>query len=278
MARVGSPVSRAVIYVVLVLVAIYTVVPTAIVVVTSFRSEPDLAQGPFTWPREFRIIENFVEAFQRARFGRYFGNTLVITAPTVLMVIVFGTLAGYGFAKIPFPGRAPLFYLVMLTMMVPFQAVMIPQYFLMSGLGLLNSRAAVVLAIGSGGAAFGTFMMRAFFMTLSDELVESAKLDGCGEFATFYHIMLPLTFPAWVTLIIFQTMWSWNNLLAPLIYIYDERLKPITQGLMFFQDRYTTDYTLLSAAILMSLVPLIVLYFTLQRNFTTGITMGALKG
>ena len=146
MAHTSRLSTRIVLHAILIVVAVYTLIPVGIALLTSFRSEPDLSQGPFTWPREFRVVDNFVEAWERARFGRYFKNTLLITVPTVVMVIVFGTLAGYGFAKIPFPGRNGLFYSVILTMMVPFQAVMIPQYFLMSGMGLLNSRLAVVFS------------------------------------------------------------------------------------------------------------------------------------
>lgn len=278
MAGTSRSLSKIILYVVLVVMAIYTLIPISVAILTSFRTATDLVNGPFTWPREFRIVGNFVEAWQTARFARYFWNSVVITAPTVAAVLFFGTLAGYSLAKIPFRGRNAIFYAIILTMMIPFQAVMIPQYLLMVRFGVLNTRLAVILAIGTGGAAFGTFMMRSFFMTLSDELVESAKLDGCGEMTTFLHIMLPLAMPAWVSLIIFQTMWSWNNLLIPLLYVYKEGLKPIPLGLIFFSDRFTTDYTLLSAAIFMSIIPLLILYFTLQRNFTTGITMGALKG
>ena len=270
--------SKIFVYVVLLVAAIYTLVPLVTIVVTAVRSEADLNQGPFTLPRSFNGVENFTRAWNVGRIGLYAGNSVLITVPAVLIVLAFATLAGYAFAKIRFPGRMGLFYLLIMGMMVPFQAVMIPTYFLMSSLGLLNTRVGVSLIIAVLGLPFGTFMMRAFFRGVSDELIEAAKLDGCGEGRLFFSLMLPLTYPAWGSLVIFQAMWTWNNFLVPLLFVYDEGKRPIPLGLMFFQGRYTSEYTAISAAILIALVPLVALYIVFQRNFTTGLTAGALKG
>jgi ABC-type glycerol-3-phosphate transport system permease component len=273
-----SAVLRALLYLVLILVTIYTLIPLVTMVMTSVRSSADLYQGPFSIPREFQLLENFRKAWVVGKFGIYVKNSFIITIPTVALVLCLTTLSGYAFAKIRFPLRDFFFYLILLGMMVPFQATMIPLYFLLNSFHILNTHLAVILPLGIGGLPFGTFMMRSFFKGLSDELIESSKLDGCGELQTFTHIMLPLTYPAWVSLIIFQSMWTWNNFLVPLLFIYDDKLRPIPLGLMFFQDRYTTDYTLVAAAVIISMIPLVVLFLFLQRKFTSSITLGAVKG
>jgi raffinose/stachyose/melibiose transport system permease protein len=270
--------SRAVVYVILVVALIYTVLPLLTIVVTSLRSEADMNQGPFTIPRDFNIIGNFQRAWTVGRIGLYAANSIAISVPTVLLVVAFSTLAGYSFARLRFPGRTGLFFLLLMGLMVPFQSVMIPLYYLLNSLKLLDKRIAVVLVIAVAGLPFGTFMLRSFFMGISDELSEAAKLDGCGDWRIFFHVMLPLTYPAWGSLIIFQAMWTWNEFLVPLLFIYSEEKRPIPLGLMYFQGRYQVEYTVIAAAILIAILPLAVLYILLQRRFTTGLVAGALKG
>jgi raffinose/stachyose/melibiose transport system permease protein len=162
--------------------------------------------------------------------------------------------------------------------MIPFQSIMIPLFFLFNSLGLIDTHGAVILAVGIGGIPFGTFMMRSFFIGLPNQLLEAARLDGCSDLSAFLRVMLPLTYPAWVSLIIFQTMWSWNNFLVPLVFIFTDKLRPLPLGLMFYSSRYNTEYTLVAAGVLITILPLIILYIVLQRKFISSITMGALTG
>ncbi len=278
MAVVGYRSSRIMLYVTLTVVAAYTLIPLVTLVMTAIRASGNLALGPFTLPQRLAPIGNVRAAWIGGRFNEYTLNSVLITVPSVAIVLFLATLAGYAFGKMRFPFRDVLFYLVLVGMMVPFQAVMIPQYFLMNRLRLLNNHWAAILSISALGVPFGIFMMRSFFMGLPNELIESAKLDGATDIQTFRLVMLPLTYPAWASLLVFQTMWSWNNFLVPLLFIYDDSLRPIPLGLMQFQGRYTMDYTLVAAAVLIALLPLVVLYAILQRTFVGGITMGALKG
>jgi len=162
--------------------------------------------------------------------------------------------------------------------MVPFQAIMIPIYFELNKLGLLNTRESEIIILVSQGLPFGAYLMRSFVHGIPIEISESAKLDGCGEFKIFFLLSLPLTMPAWISLVVFEAMWSWNNFIIPLLLIYKENLKPVPLGLLYFQGRYTSEYTIIAMAMLITMLPLIILYIFLQRNFTVGLTAGAIKG
>jgi len=278
MKRSKSRLAKALRYALLLVAAVYTLVPIIALAITAIRSEADLNQGPFTIPTQLQALANFERAWSVGRIGVYAGNSLMITATVVALVVCCTTVAGYAFAKLSFPGRDGLFYLLLLGMMVPFQAMMIPIYFLFNSLHLLNTRLSVILVLAVDGLPFGTFLMRSFIRGIPDELSESAKLDGCGELRIFRSIILPLTSPAWMSLIIFQSMWAWNNFIVPLMLVYDEKIKPIPLGLMYFQGRYTTEYTVIAAAVIISILPLVLVYIAFQRHFTMGITAGALKG
>jgi raffinose/stachyose/melibiose transport system permease protein len=269
---------RILIYVVLALVAIYTLIPTVTMILTAFRDEADLQQGPFSFPRKFALVANFARAWTQGHFSLYLKNSLIQTIPAVAVVIFFATLAGFSFAKMRFPLKNTMFFTMLGGMMIPFQSIMIPMYFLFNSLGLIDTHGAVILALGVGGIPFGTFMMRSFFMGLPNQLLEAARLDGCSDFTAFLRVMLPLTYPAWVSLIIFQSMWSWNAFLVPLVFIFTDSMRPLPLGLMFFSSRYNTEYTLVAAGVMITIAPLIVLYILLQRKFISSITLGALTG
>lgn len=273
-----SSATKVLLYSILIIVALYTLIPLVTMGMTASRTIQDVLRGPFTIPSEFRLFENLKKAWTVGRFSVYMKNSIIMTVPTVLIVVSLATFAGYAFAKISFRGRFALFYLILAGMMIPFQAVMIPLYFLLNDLHLLGTYWSVILTIGSLGLPFGIFMMRAFFMTLPIELVEAAKIDGCSEIKAFWYVMMPLAFPAWVSLIIFQSMWTWNNFLIPFLFIHKDSMRPLPLGLMFFQAEYTTNYSLISAGVLISILPLIILFIILQRQFIEGISMGAVKG
>ncbi|MGQ9622988.1 MAG: carbohydrate ABC transporter permease [Candidatus Caldatribacteriaceae bacterium] len=271
-------VSRIIVYLFLIGLAAYTLVPLVTIGLTASRSNPDVFRGPFTLPSEFVLFKNLREAWTIGRFGVYMKNSIIITVPTVLIVLFLATFAGYSFAKLRFRARDFLFYLILAGLMLPFQATMIPLYFLLNKFRLINTHWSVIITIASGSLPFGIFMMRSFFMSLPTELIEAARINGCSEIQTLWNVMLPLTFPAWISLIIFQSMWTWNNFIVPFLFINDTSLRPITLGLMFYQSEYQTNYSLIAAGVLISILPLIVIFTILQRRFTEGIIMGALKG
>ena len=263
---------------ILIVAAVYTLIPLLTIALTVLRSPTDLQNGPFTWPREFSPGTNLANAWVGGRFSSYLANSVIQTLPSVVIVIVTSTLAGFAFAKSRFQGRDLLFSILLLGMMIPFQSVMIPQFFLFNRFGMIDTHWAVIMSAGVGGIPFGTFMMRSFFRGLPDQLLEAARLDGCSELQAFIRVFMPIASPAWVALFIFQSMWSWNNFMGPLVYLFDDSLRPLPLGLMYFSSRYSSDYTLVAAGVLITIFPLLILYVVLQRKFVSSITMGALSG
>jgi len=265
------------VFFVLLIVAAYTVAPLIAMVFTVAKDQGDITD-PFSIPKTFGMWTNFADAWGSGHFSIYTKNSFLITIPTVLIVLALSTLAGYSFAKLRYRGRNLLYYLFILGMMVPFQSVMIPLYVLLANLNLLDTHYAVILTISSSALPFGIFMMRSFYLGLSDSLIEAGRIDGCSDLMAFWYIVVPLTKPAWTSLLIFQTMWTWNNFIVPLITIYDDSLRPLPLGLMAYQARFSTNYTLVAAGVIIMVIPLVLMFIFLQRRFISSITLGALKG
>jgi len=264
-------------YLVLSLVLILTVGPVILMWSSAFKTKLEINANPLALPKSLSTA-NLVTAWTTGRFRAYSLNSILITIPTVLGVVAFSSLAGYGFAKHKFFGKNVFFYMFLLGLMVPFQSIMIPLFFSLKDYGLLGTYFAMILPAVGLGMPFGIFLMQAFFRGLPPELSDSAKVDGCNEFQVFWHIILPLTTPAISSLAIFQFVWTWNAFLMPLIYLNREELRPMTLGLMFFQGRYTSDLGLISAGVTIATFPLVVVYVLLQRQFLRGLTSGAVKG
>ncbi|HZG86018.1 carbohydrate ABC transporter permease [Paenibacillus sp.] len=266
------------VHIFLIAAALYTLVPFATILITSFRTRADSLNGPFTWPKEWNIVSNYVQAWSMGNFGSYLFNSLYLVVVTVAGTLFVSTLAGYSFAKFRYPGRNVIFYLLLITMMIPFQTVMLPLYFLLKSLGLLNSLTGVAVVSIAMGIGFAVMLMRSFFVSLPDSMLEAARIDGCGELSLLMRIVLPNTYPAWSSLIIFEALGAWNNLLAPMVYIFEESKYPIPYALYAFQGPYLTDYELMAAAMMISILPIVVVYLIFAKNFQTDILSGSVKG
>jgi raffinose/stachyose/melibiose transport system permease protein len=261
---------------VLVFFAVLSFYPILVMWFTALRPMNESMRDPFGLPSSL-YLENLTTAWTRGRFGNYFLNSVIITVPSVIGVVVLSALAGYGIARFRFRGRMLIFYLILLGLTVPFQSVMIPLYYQLLAMGLLSTYLAVILPSIAFGLPFGVFLMQSFFEDLPQELHEAGRADGCGELRIFWSIMLPLAKPALSTLIVFQFMRTWNEFLMPLLYLQREELRPIPLGLMFFQGAYTRDIGLIAAGVTLATIPVIVVYLIFQRQFVRGLTAGAVK-
>jgi raffinose/stachyose/melibiose transport system permease protein len=266
------------IHLVLSIMVIVTLVPFVTIIITAMRAETDLVRGPFSFPRDFKVVENFVEAWQVGRFGLYLNNSFYLMVVTIVGTLFVSTFAGYSFARLDYPGRNVLYYVILVSMMLPFQAVMLPMYFVLKNIKLLNSLNGVALIQITGGLGFSIMMMRSFFISMPLSMIEAARLDGCTETQILFKTILPNTFPAWSSLVVFNALWSWNNLLGPMIFLFSESKYPVPYALYAFQSSFSTRYDLLSAGMLISIVPLFVIYVIFQRKFTTNLLGGAIKG
>lgn len=275
--RVRSFVANLVKYVVLILAATVCLLPISWIVFSAFKDKMEIFIDPFGLPSSLKL-DNLITAWTVGRFGRYFMNSIIMTIPTVFGVLALSALGGFATAKLRFPGREVIFSIFLVGLTLPFEAIMIPLYYTLRDLGILSTYWAVILPSVALGLPFGIFFMRAFFRDLPDDLIDASLIDGCTELQLFTKIMLPLAKPGLVSLLVFQFMWSWNNFLLPLLFLQKEALRPVTLGLMFFQGKYTMDYSLIFSGITISIIPVILVYIIFQRQFITGLTSGTVKG
>jgi multiple sugar transport system permease protein len=252
-------------------------------VVTSLETSSEaLRFPPVLIPHVLRFA-NYADAFNSAPFGRFFINSAVVTVLTVLCNLVFCSLAGYAFARYRFLGRAALFAVIMATLMVPFQVTMIPQFIITKWLGVHVLAAVGINHIGAlilpnAATAFGIFFLRQFFRTLPLEYEESARVDGASRLTVLIRIVLPLATPALATLAALTFLDSWNNFLWPLIAITSTNQMTVPLGLATFQGAHATEWTLLMAANVMSLVPVLAIFFLAQRYFIRSVASTGLAG
>jgi multiple sugar transport system permease protein len=228
-------------------------------------------------------FSNYPDAFNSAPFGRFFVNSAVVAVVTVLCNLVFCSLAGYAFARFRFLGRAALFVVIMATLMVPFQVTMIPQFIITKWLGVHVLGAVGIDHIGAlilpnAATAFGIFFLRQFFRTLPLEYEESARVDGASRLTVLWRIVLPLATPALATLAALTFLDSWNNFLWPLIAITSTNQMTLPLGLATFQGAHSTEWTLLMAGNVMSLVPMLAIFFLAQRYFIRSVAATGLAG
>lgn len=216
--------------------------------------------------------------FERESFWWYLWNTLVVTSLATLGVMLSAATVAFGFARLRFPFRDPLFIVVIGTMMVPAQVTMIPTYILFSKLGWTNSWLPLIVPAWLGGGAYNIFLLRQFFMGIPHDLDEAAKIDGCSTFGIFWRIMLPLSLPAMVTVGVFAIVWNWNDFLNPLIYIQDSSKFTLALGLNQFRSLSGDKTNLMMAAATVVLLPILVMFFIGQKYFIQGIATTGLKG
>lgn len=273
----GSPIFKILQYAVLIFFALVCLVPIFWVMANSLKNISEIAINPLGPPTTLRW-GNYAEAWTVGRFGRYFANSIIVTVPIVIGSVGLSALAGYGLARYKVRGTTVIFYTFLLGLMVPFQSIMIPLFYILRDLGLLGTYWAMILPSIVVGLPFGIFFMRAFFLRLPDELADAAKIDGASEFAVFWRVMLPLSLPAIAAQVVFQFMAAWKEFLIPLIYMQREELRPLVLGLMFFRGKYTQNIPLTMAGAMIVMLPILVIYIIFQRKFIQGMTAGALKG
>ena len=222
-----------------------------------------------------KLTSNYRNLWKTVPYNRYFVNSVFIATASTLLTLFFCSLGGYAFAKYKFRGQKILFGILLASMMVPFQVLLVPLFGLMYDIGWLNSYKAIVIPFSVG--AFGVFLMRQFIVTIPSELLDAARIDGCSEFGIYYRIVLPIIKPALGALTIYSFLGSWNGYLWPLIILRDEAKYTLPIGLANLVGIYRQDYGILMAGTLLSLMPIVILFLAMQREFVQGITLGGVK-
>jgi len=264
-------------HVLLIVLSALTLFPLVLTVSTALKTSQDVKVNPFGLFSSFST-ENIVTAWTEGSFGDYVLNSFLLAVPSTLLVVVLSTMGGYAFARLPFPGRSMAFYLVVVGLLVPFFTYMIPLYFQLRSMGLLDSLLGVNLVLASTGLSFGTFFMRAFFSDLPTELEQAARIDGASEWQIFRRVMLPLASSGAGALAVFTFLQNWNNLLVPLLYLPGGDYRPLTTGLYLFLGGRSIDIGPLAAGTLITILPVIVLFLVMQKQLTQGLLSGAVKG
>ena len=243
----------------------------------SVKIERQILQYPPTLFGTKLTMKNFIRIFTTIPMGRYLKNTVIFAVGSTVCAVLFDSMSGYAFARLHFKGKNFIFICVLLTMMVPFQVMMIPLFLESNYLGLLNTYPGLILPKMT--TAFGIFMMRAYFSELPKELEEAARVDSANELTIFFRIMLPLVKPGLMTLGIFHLMNNWNDLLYPLMMTSDTDMRTLSAGLALFVGEHATLYygPQLAGAVI-CIMPLLILYIFFQKYFVKGIMIGSIKG
>jgi ABC-type glycerol-3-phosphate transport system permease component len=264
------------VFVLLVLGALVMLFPIAWMISMALKDQSEIyTASPKLIPDKI-TLQNFVDGWVKGGFFQYFINSAFVTTTRVILTVAINAMAGFAFGKYRFRAKNFLFLLVLSAMMIPDQVRMIPLYSLMSSLGLINTYAAVILP--GLGATFGTFLMTQYVKTVPDELMEAARIDGCSEYRIFSQIVMPLVKPALVTNLIFQFMWGWNDLLYPLLFLQSQKMYTLQQALALLRDSDTVTGGPIMAMSLVSIIPILVIFFFLQRYFVEGIAVHGVKG
>jgi len=220
-------------------------------------------------------VENYGRLFTELPFSRFFANSVFVATAQTLLTLFFCSLGGFAFAKYVFPGRGPLFTVVLGSMMIPFHVLLVPLFSLMGTFDWFDTFRAIIIPFSA--SAFGIFLMRQYTLSIPDDLIDAARIDGCSEFRIYWNVVLPCVRPALGALTIFVFMNSWNNFLWPLIILRSDAKYTLPLGLANLVGVYNQEYGMLMAGTLLSTLPIIVLFLFLQREFVAGMTLGAVK-
>jgi multiple sugar transport system permease protein len=255
--------------------AIVVIAPFLWMILTSFKDMSEIYVYPPKWLPEKFNFDNYVNAFTAAPFGRYYLNSLIVALAVTLGQLITCSMAAFAFARLRFKGRDILFYIFLGTMMIPYNVTMIPSFMVLYWLGWIDSYYALI--VPGLASAFGTFLLRQFFITIPRELEEAAYIDGATRFQVLRRIIVPLAKPALATLAIFTFMGVFNDFIWALIVINSEQMQTVQLGLAIFRDRYLTEWDLLMAGSVTAVLPILIVFFFAQKYFIKGITLSGLK-
>lgn len=267
---------RVILYVVLIALALVMLVPFAWMLSASFKLDKDVFIFPIQWIPENPRWQNYVDIWHKIPLSKFVLNTVKLTLIVTFLQLLTSSFAAYAFAKLQFKGKNTLFLAYITTIAVPWQVYMVPQFMMMRSFGLADTHLAIICL--QAFSAFGVFMMKQFYEGIPTELCEAARIDGMAEYQIWYRVMLPLSKPALSTLTIFTFVNTWNDFLGPLIYLTTESKKTLQLGLRMFISQFGSEYGLIMAASVLSLIPVLIVFLSLQKYFVEGVAASGVKG
>ncbi|MDR6553476.1 carbohydrate ABC transporter permease [Paenibacillus qinlingensis] len=267
---------KIIITIVMALFGIVFMMPFLWMISASMKPEADVFIFPIQWiPKHFNMIENYKTVWT-TKFPLYYWNSIKVTVITTALSVLFSSMAAYAFSKIKFRGSNIIFVLVLAIYMVPSQAILVPQFLLLRSMHLYDTHIGLIL-LGSF-SVLGTFMLRQFYLGIHDEYMESARIDGAGHARIFWTICTPLVRPAIATYAILRFIWTWNDYQNPLIFLRDKSLFTLPLGIRSFADLNGEFYSLIMAASVSAILPLLIIFIIGQKQVIEGISMGGVKG
>ena len=265
-------------HIVLIALSAVFALPLVWMILTSFKTAAQaLAQPVVWWPHPF-LASNYPQLFEALPFFRFFWNTFLYAAVTIVGVCISSSLVAYGFSRLRWPGRDAVFYVMLTTLILPFVCTLIPLFILYKHLNWIGSYLPLEVPTFFGSSVFSTFLLRQFFMTIPHSYSEAARIDGANEFYIYSRIILPLAKPAMAAVILFQFVYCWNDYLGPLVYISNQNSYPLSLGLALILGDYTTNWAWVMAGATAATAPIVILFFLTQRTFIQGITLTGTKG
>lgn len=276
--RVHSPLwLRGILFLFLCIASLLTILPFIWMISTSFKKPDAIFVLPPQWIPKQPVLENFRILFEEVNFFRHFVNSVVLATASTLVSLFVNSMAGYAFAKYQFRGREKVFNLLLATMMVPAQVTMIPVFLLLKKIGLLDTYWGII--IPGSASVFAIFLMRQFMVAIPNDYIEAARIDGCNEWQIYLKLILPLSKPVLATLTIFTFMGSWNDFLWPLIVMFREKMYTLPVALANLSGgAHEADYGILMAGAMVVVIPIVIVFLLMQRQYIRGISMTGLKG
>lgn len=282
--------SKFLLSILLTLISIAMIIPFILTIFTSLKPMSEIQSPNFTILPQSWQFGNYAAAMERGHWLDYFLNSIIVTAATVFFAVLFNTLAGFAFARLNFKWKTPLFFLMLVGIMVPAQVTLIPTFFMMKsfplaggnnllgmgGTGLLDSRLGLIIPYMAG--SFGVFLCRQFYISFPGSLDEAAEIDGAGKWMTFFRIYMPLSSPIIATLVITKSVSIWNDYLWPMVLINSDTRKTVQLGLTMFRNESVVQWNYLLAATILVILPLIIVFVLFQKYFVGGIIASGLKG
>ncbi len=268
---------KVIVYTILIIIALLMLIPFLWMFSAAIKSDREVFQmQPFVFIPENAKWSNYLDIWTKIPFAHFVGNTVFLTIVVTILQLLTSSFAAYSFAKLEFKHRNGLFFAYIATIAMPWQVYMVPQFIMMRKFGLNDKLLAIICL--QAFSAFGVFMMKQFYEGIPNELCEAARVDGMSEYKIYASVMLPLSKPALSTLTIFTFVNTWNDYLGPLIYLKTETKKTIQLGLKMFISQYSSDYGLIMAGSVLSLIPVLIVFLILQRYFVEGVASTGLKG
>ena len=270
--------SQVILYAVVYLFTALWLVPIATALITSVRTNSDIVSRGFLAIPNALSLQSYAEAWQRGGLAHYLPNSFIITIPSLIATLFLSSLSAYALSRFRFPGDRIILFIYVAGMMLPFQILLLPVFRLTDALHIYNTYWAVIIFHTAFQLGFCTFVLRNYMRTIPGELLEAARMDGCGEFRIYSQIMMPLTLPAVAAVATLEFTWIFNDFLWALILIQNNALKPVTTGLASLQGQYRMDWTVIISGSLLAALPTVIVFLLLQRYFVAGLTLGATKG